>query len=108
MTRADEYRDALKTYRAARAEVADLVRIVKAVAHQLDCPEGFQFKNSDEYLPLGTQVSNIEVLDWPSAKQIQQRISNWHDKFWEVNRAWARLQPGEQSILPRPPSSIEL
>jgi isopenicillin N synthase-like dioxygenase len=107
MARADEYRDALKTYLAARAEVADLVRILKAVAQQLDCPEGFQFKNSDEYLPLGTPVSNIEVLDWPSAKQIQQRISNWHDKYWAVNRAWRALPRDEQSKLPRPPSSIE-
>ena len=104
----DEYLSVRQEFQKAEDEINRYAEITKTVSSALERSRSrFIFSNTNPGLPseagMSRDSTSVDGKGWPTAEQIQEALSRWHDARGEMQSAWSRVPDEHRSSLQQPP-----
>jgi hypothetical protein len=108
------YLDAIRTYDDEQAKARALMEQIATVANamQYRLPDFLSLTYSLAVPGPGRRSSyardddRIDMRAWPTADQIRDRMTTWHEAFMQVRRTWSNVPQGDQQGLRKPPETL--
>jgi len=103
-----KYLDAKAQLDAAFSKVRDLISTIAPVATALNNPYFFMVSNVDVGFPpevaMGGAKFTLNANDWPSAKQIAEKLASLHQARKHAISCWMSLSdPDKKNLTPPEP-----
>ena len=104
----DEYLSDRQEFQRIEDELDRYAEITKAVATALGFSRGrFIFSNTQPGLPaeagMAPDSKSVDGRGWPTAEQIQEALSRWHDAKHKMHNAWNQIPNEHRAALQKPP-----
>lgn len=98
------YQEALQKLEVVQHQAVNLASIVVRASEALEHWQEVTVSNSGIRFPPEAHVYSIDAKTWPTAQQLGEVLSSWHQMRHEMRNKWSAV-PQDRRVGLRPPSS---